>query len=221
MLIFSKLPQQFSVKIESLDRTVTLQLELGRPGKPWRSGIRNLSDLRWYQYRILGGKEWLKHSFDRVLVMPYVIDDLVFNEAKEVVINGGVAAYDAPRPHVDFGTGNIHPAKLSVKEMPDEEIKQLILTSGNFNPKTNQYDSHCFPKLDEKPDAPYYEYCANCSYLQTKAPLSPKKIYVPKACYYPLIDKEDEKELEDSYAYQLLKAVWEKLVSLEELENYS
>ncbi len=214
MMKFSRLLEQFSVKIESLEKVVTLQLEPSRPSKPWRSGIRNLSDLRWYQYRILDGSDWLNHRFDRVLIMPYRIDSVIYDVAKEVVINGGVASYDAPRPHVDFGTGNIHPDKLPVRDMPEEEIKQLILTNGSFNVKTNQYDSHCFPKLDEKPDASCYEYSANCSYLQLKGSLPNRRIYVPKACYYPLIDKQDEKELENSYAYQLLKAVWETLKDL-------
>lgn len=87
-----------------------------------------------------------------------------------------------PRVNVDAKTGNIHPPKKD--DIKPDEVNQLVLFKGS-GPLTLQ-----FMETDE-----YYIYSA-----------------VHKACYYPMLDENDEERFKNDNRYRFLKAVWEQIV---------
>lgn len=196
------------IKIDEIE--LVLECRKGIP----RHGANSLKDLKWYQYRIKDNNS-NRFEYDRVLFMPYRIDKEIYNEAKKTVINGGVSVKGVPRPHIDFKTGNIHPHKQNKCNFLEKEIEQLVLVRGIYNNSTNCCDKYCHPKIDDKRvNESYYEYKANCKYLNTGKRvevMGRKTIYVPKTCYFPLIDDSDTIELKKSQRYILLNRIWEKI----------
>lgn len=195
-------------KFKDLSETILvnddMKLVLEKSGKTkHRRGIRGLSDIWWFQYRIEMQSKLLG-EMDRILIMPFLIDKEIQEEAMKEVINGGVAEEGVKRPHVDFKTGNIHPIITDNLDYDNSEIKQILLVRGSYNPKTGQNDKHCFPMVVENLiDEPCYEYT-----------WEKKKIYVSKACYYPLIDNNDSKLLSECNKQKILKEIWGKIETL-------
>lgn len=185
-----------------VDDTMKLVLEKGR-NTFWRQGIRGLSDIWWYQYRIESERS-LWWNYDRVLITPFFIDAKIQHDAEKEVLDGGVSDPKAKRPHVDFNTGNIHPVVSKKFQYYESEVGQLVLVRGTFNSKTGKNDKHCFPIVKEKPaEGLYYEYqCGE------------RKRYVPRACYYPLIDEKDKNELTDCMGHILLERIWDTISNL-------
>ena len=175
---------------------VELILETKRKKKE-RSGINNLKDLKWYQYVIKDNNNPYM-VYDRVLVLPYCINKEIFDDAKIRVLKDKVST--AERPHVDFNTGNIHPVKGINGAINNYEVQQLILARGSYNKKDGKYNKHCMPKHPRKLES------SNCCYVYS---IEGNSIYVPKGCYYPLI--ETDKDLENDMAHILLEKIWRVL----------
>lgn len=153
-----------------------------------RQGINALKELRWVYYSIEGKfpDEW--KSYDGVLFMPYCIDKSILHGAEEHVYFGGVSK--GVRPNIDGNTGNIHPEKQPDFNKEKDIIKQLVLVAGS-GPMNN--------------DMPVYE---PHYYYEDKT----KKCFIPQACYYPLIDTKDKEQVEKSFGYKFLKAIWTELI---------
>ncbi len=101
--------------------------------------------------------------------------------AAENIVKDGVST--APLPNIDASTGNIHPAEKDTDTDPNGKFCQLVLCMGS-GPNTPY-----FTEIDD-----YYCYTG-----------------VHKACYYPLIDKNDEEGFKCDIRQIILKAVWNKL----------
>lgn len=179
--ILNKLPKQFTLKNGA-------QLVLDE--KP-HQGTGNLSDIVWYQYKIINcGK--LGIGYDNVCLSPTRITESVRVEASKNIFKDGVSKKETVRPHIDRSSGNIHPSKEYVSEQNNGEIHQLVLCNG-LGPHTPV----------KQVDDDYYVYKNTPRQAGAK---------VHKACYYPLID--DGLNLKNDWRYQLLEEVWDKINNL-------
>ncbi|SHN00448.1 hypothetical protein SAMN02746066_04329 [Anaerosporobacter mobilis DSM 15930] len=149
-------------------------------------GKENLSDISWYQYKIVNNKE-LGIVYDNICLSLFRITELVRIEASKEIIKKRVSKKETVRPHIDYMTGNIHPSKEYIANQNKlGKIQQLVLCNG------------LGPHIPEKQlDDDYYVY-KNC------ARQSGSKVH--KACYYPLID--NNLNLQDNWRYQLLEEIW-------------
>ena len=125
----------------------------------------------------------IKEEYTHVIFTPYKIDEKIREKA--------ITQSKPQRPDFDRNTGNIHPDIFNAVEwIKDPKIKQIILVHrmpcGYYGPKFIQ--NVCI----DTDSADYFE-------------------PVPKACYYPLIDKANEEACKDIDAYKMLNEIWDCL----------
>ena len=167
-------------------------------GKRMSWGQNNLRNLKWITYTIT----WKENDvipemwkqYDRVLFTAYKIGVDIQFEASKRVLKTGVST--AKCPNVDLNSGNIHPDISEHKITSKLMVMQLVLVSSKnssvgpaliYNPPEIQHQ--------EITDKRYYNY----------------SVLVPKACYYPLIDENDEDIVKGEFGYQFLKKIWEEI----------
>ncbi|MGN0679430.1 MAG: hypothetical protein ACI4JS_07200 [Oscillospiraceae bacterium] len=197
-MTFGELKQNKSYTIKS-EEFGTIKLSRKRQS----SGRKGLSDLRWVPYsidwtearNIPESELWIK-EYNEVVFEPHQINEEIRKAAEPNVFFGGVNEYGVARPNIDGKTGNIHPALQTYGDLDfnSVEIAQLVLVIKD-GPKCN--------KLPE--DVPHYDYYENPEKKTGKC-------LVPKACYYPLIDENDEETVKDDFGYQFLKKIWEEIL---------
>ncbi len=187
---YDKLPTEFALNNEKkLVKTTKSKSNHTR-------GRNNLKDLEWVVYKFTDGNaDSSENGYTHILFMPYcIIENIRTNASKNLVCK---QVSTAERPHIDAKTGNVHPEKLNPENYT--KIEQLILVRVYG-------ENHGGPNLkcDDYNEKDYYTY---------KAEDKNKTAYVHKACYYPLIDENDEnvKNLKNNWRYKLLEEIWEKL----------
>ncbi|AVK51274.1 hypothetical protein AXY43_26480 [Clostridium sp. MF28] len=174
--ILKKLPREIS-----LEKGINLVLDEKK-----HNGKDNLSDISWYQYKIVNNEE-LGIVYDNICLSLFRITESVRIEASKEIINNGVSKKETLRPHIDYKSGNIHPNKEYIANQNElGEIQQLVLCNGlgPHNPEKQLDDDFYIYKNSERQSG-------------TK---------VHKACYYPLIGKK--LNLQNNWRYQLLKEIW-------------
>lgn len=82
------------------------------------NGKNNLSDISWYQYKIVNNKE-LGIAYDNICLSLFRITESVRIEASKEIINDGVSKKETVRPHIDYKSGNIHPSKEYIENQND------------------------------------------------------------------------------------------------------
>lgn len=151
-------------------------------------GKYELSDIVWYEYRITNHKE-KGIVYDNIGLTFFKITEEVRLSAEKSIIENNVTKAGVIRPHIDYGTGNIHPSKEYVEEMAKQEkVFQLVLCKG-LGPNTPMENGENI-------------------YLYKNRPRQ-KGARIHKACYYPLI--EDDPTLYNDWRYRLLQEMWDKL----------
>ncbi|MBR6337017.1 MAG: hypothetical protein IKR76_04725, partial [Ruminococcus sp.] len=154
-----------------------INITLTKSGE-WHRGANKLSDIQWFLYEMkIQGLIPHINEYDRIGFMFTPITKENFTDSMLVMIN--VSKENAVYRNIDLNTGNVHPSKEDVEVAGYDEIKQLVLFNGN-GPLTMQLVEN-----DE-----YYIYSA-----------------VHKACYYPLI--EDNDDLKNNIRYKFLRTVGE------------
>lgn len=148
------------------------------------------SDLFWWRMPLNEPIEEYTH----IHFMPYAItDEFDWTQSDNTI-----------RPNIDKETGNIRPINLlSWKEWceaqeHDFKIRQLVLV----NNKNHSYGP--------KSQVDLYKYYLLGEHNESRA----KQPVIPKACFYPLINPKDEKEVKHNIKYQTLKEIANALIKL-------
>lgn len=143
-------------------------------------GVNELTDITWYKYKIKNPFEVNGVEYHYIHMMFFSINENIRKEAEKYIIEKNVSK--AKRPHIDSNSGNIHPTKEYVVNATQQNlISQLVL---------------CI-KRDKGSNGPSPE-------------KSEYKYDNVKACYYPLIEN-NENELKNDDRYKLLKELWDKI----------
>lgn len=167
-------------------------------GKRISCGRNNLSGLKWVTYTITRKENdvipemW--KQFDRILFTAYKINADVQFEASKRALRANVST--AKCPNVDLNSGNTHPDISEDNKPSKSELMQLVLASSNntiIGPALIDIPQEI--QNQEIPNDRYYIY----------------PVCVPKACYYPLINKNDEEAVKDEFGYLFLKKIWEEI----------
>lgn len=159
--------------------------------KKMHCGRNNLSDIIWYQYKIMNSKE-LGIVYDNVCLCLCRITESVRIEASRNIIEKGVSKDETVRPHIDYLSGNIHPSKEYIANQCNGKIQQLVLCKG-LGPHVSQKES----EQNEQLAIDFYRYKNRPRQLGTN---------VHKACYYPLVDSN--LNLQNNWRYKLLEEIW-------------
>lgn len=182
----AELPETITIKIDT-NKELKLFLTNGRNGKI-HTGIGELSDIEWYEYKITNSEE-IGLPYDNIALSLFAVDDATRKKAAETIVKEKITSKDTKRPNIDYNTGNIHLDITWLNDNPNKTIKQLVLCKGPGPKTTNEGNDHNF-------------YC----YKNTKRE---KGCYVHKACYYPLI--EEDNALHNDWRYKLLESLWKEL----------
>lgn len=167
-------------------------------GKRISSGKNNLINLKWITYTIT----WKENDvipemwkqYDRILFTAYKIDADIQVYASKCILKTAVST--AKCPNVDLNSGNIHPDISEDKITSKPMVMQLVLVSSKNSPVGPALiDIPAEIQHREITDKLYYNY----------------SVFVPKACYYPLIDENDEENVKSEFGYQFLKKIWEEI----------
>lgn len=174
--------------LENLPRKIELKSGICLEMTKYRihRGRNELSDIFWYQYKIVNNEE---HGimYDNICLSLFKITEEVRNKAEGKIIQERVS--QAERPNIDYKTGNIHPCKYYVKCQNNGKIQQLVLCKKRG------------PRTPEKQvDDNFYVYPSDSGRSGAK---------IHKACYYPMI--EDDPNLHNDCRYRLLKEVWNEI----------
>ena len=153
----------------------------------------NLKHIKWLTYKI-ENKEDFELEYDNIAVSFSLITKDILKLASDTICQEDVTS--AKLPNIDANTGNIHATEENANDPitdPNAEFLQLVLCVGS-GPNA--------PHFTETDD--YYYYTG-----------------VHKACYYPLIDEEKDKEkLKGDIRQIILKAVWDELHEMKRGKNY-
>ena len=172
--------RKLPIKIE-IER-ISLELD-----KKIHRGRNNLSDIIWYKYKIVNKEKDI--FYDSVCLCFFKITEEVRIEAAKRIISKGVSKEETERPHIDYKTGNIHPNKKYVEEQNNGKIKQLVLCNG-LGPGA----------LKKQINDNFYVYKNTPRQFGIK---------IHKACYYPLID--DNQNLKNDWRYKFLENIWKNI----------
>lgn len=167
-------------------------------GKRISSGKNNLINLKWITYTIT----WKENDvipemwkqYDRILFTAYKIDVDIQLDASKRVLKTDVST--AKCPNVDLNSGNIHPDISEDKITSKPMVMQLVLVSSKNSPVGPAL-------IDIPPEIQHREITDKLYYNYS--------VFVPKACYYPLIDENDAETVKDDFGYQFLKKIWEEI----------
>ncbi|MGN0649289.1 MAG: hypothetical protein ACI4KM_02550 [Oscillospiraceae bacterium] len=202
-MTFGELKENKSYTITS-EMFGTIELNICQFKGEYSSGINNLTDLKWISYSI----DWTKsqnipehwRKYNKVIFSPYRIGEKGRQEASQRIVLERVSMIkDREHYHIDGKSGNIHPPFQESYEFNSAEIKQLVLCKPNT--------SCDGPRNDELFGITP---CELYSWETEKKKIT-RTIYIPKACYYPLIDENDEENVKGEFGYQFLKKIWEEI----------
>lgn len=167
-----------------------------------------IANIKWFKLKITDEELLNNHSYVNLLffkieeseIKEAIKNNAIFKKNEKVnglskhkIINGidyKMSSYKYA--HIDGDSGNIHPGESIVGSFKLDKIRQIVLCSkinGDAGPK------------------------CTCNDYNDKESYIFDDFHIHKACFYPLINNEDEDVLKNDKRYLYLKNIWDTIPS--------
>ena len=178
-----------------------------KSGTSGRNGHHStIANIKWFNLKIENKKLMSNYSYVNLIFFKikdehideargknaiFKAEEKVNNLPKHKIIDGidyKMSSYE--NAHIDGDSGNIHPGEKYVGGFNLDKIRQLVLcskTGSDAGPKCNCND-----------------YNEDNSYIFDN-------FHIHKACFYPLINKNDKIHIKDDLRYKYLEEIWNEI----------